>query len=346
MKILYIACHDVLEYDEIKIFSKLGHEIVSIGSFIVPDKLNSSEVLRPPINNLNVNKDLVEEFFKINPTFNRSSNAHNNFKLTQEFINKFDCIITCYNFNELRDVYTHGSKPRLIIRSPGQFSTDYESNVRYYRQFGCKVVRFSPIEARCSPLLSDAVIRLPVDMNLYSGWIGNDPYILTFSQYMPNRVRHVNLLNYLKVVSGLPSKLYGFGNSSLTCALGGLTSSEQIERLKEARVYFSTGTIPGPYSYSFVEAFSMGIPIVTWGKNIGGVDLMSGINSFEVPDLLENGKEGYCSDDMQELKSVIHELLTNYKLASTISKNARDKCRKIFSEELCKQGWENIFKTL
>lgn len=344
MKILYISCHEVLEYDELRLFSELGHNLVTIGYYIEPSRLRDN-CSRPPIFNLNINKELTEEFLNLNPNFDAGKPEFKSFKVTKDFINKFDVIITSFNFEELKGVYDCNSKAKLIIRSPGQPSGWYESNVLYFRNLGCKVVRFSPIEAAYTTC-TDAIIRLYVDMEKYIGWVGNKSYILTFSNNMPIRPNHTNLQNYSNVTAQFDRKLHGFGNESIPFSCGSLTTENQILAYRESSVYFNTGTLPAPYTYSFIEALAVGTPIVTWGKQIGGCMLAPGHNSFEVPDLIEHGVDGFASDNFQVLADSIKELLNNRTLAETISKNGREKCKKLFSKELCIEGWKQIFKSI
>ena len=48
MKILYLSCHSVLEYDEIRILSDLGYDVFSIGAYITPSIPHVD--MRPSIN--------------------------------------------------------------------------------------------------------------------------------------------------------------------------------------------------------------------------------------------------------------------------------------------------------
>jgi len=36
MKILYLSCHAVLEYDELRILNDLGYDVTSVGGYINP----------------------------------------------------------------------------------------------------------------------------------------------------------------------------------------------------------------------------------------------------------------------------------------------------------------------
>ena len=47
MNILYVGSHSILEYDEVRLLSDLGHDIFSIGSYT--DPANPSDDKRPAI---------------------------------------------------------------------------------------------------------------------------------------------------------------------------------------------------------------------------------------------------------------------------------------------------------
>jgi len=58
MKILYLSCHSVLEFDEVKLFHELGHEVFSPGSYVEP--LNPGDPMRPGIPGLIYDPEIVE----------------------------------------------------------------------------------------------------------------------------------------------------------------------------------------------------------------------------------------------------------------------------------------------
>ena len=53
-----MSCHDVLEYDEIRILSQLGHDVFSTGGYINPRSPHSS--MRPGLE-LDFNKSLFDK---------------------------------------------------------------------------------------------------------------------------------------------------------------------------------------------------------------------------------------------------------------------------------------------
>ncbi|WP_114378378.1 hypothetical protein [Paenibacillus prosopidis] len=75
---------------------------------------------------------------------------------------------------------------------------------------------------------------------------------------------------------------------------------EQLKQeLRENRVFFYTGVTS--YTLGFIEAFMTGIPIVSIGEKLGNHEFYKQ-QTFEIQEIIENGKEGIVSDDIQELR--------------------------------------------
>lgn len=106
MRILYLSVHEVLEYDELKIFTELGHECFSHGAYCRPH-LGSS--LRPPISEMPYDPrfaDLVDRFPKNN--------------LPPEMIEDKDVIIIIHTPSLVIDNWEKIKHKRVIWRSIGQ----------------------------------------------------------------------------------------------------------------------------------------------------------------------------------------------------------------------------------
>lgn len=114
------------------------------------------------------------------------------------------------------------------------------------------------------------------------------------------------------------------------------------EKIKHKRVIWrSIGQ-----SYPLVEKMLLpyreqgmtGIPIVSVSEMQGNFPLLEQ-RTFEVHEIIENGQEGFVSDNLSELRVYLYELLNNYDLAKEISKNARAKAIQLFGKEKIKDQW-------
>jgi hypothetical protein len=95
MRILYLSCHIVLEYDELRILNELGHDVFVVGGYMDPQ--NPHVTTRPPLN-ISSNKNLIDQFNQM--SHKNSLNGLGEDKIsrvfTKEFIDNFDCIIVMH----------------------------------------------------------------------------------------------------------------------------------------------------------------------------------------------------------------------------------------------------------
>ena len=62
-----------------------------------------------------------------------------------------------------------------------------------------------------------------------------------------------------------------------------------------------------------------------------------------IPDIIENGKNGYISNDPKELRSFVDKLLADKELAIEMGKNARQTIINKFSLPNFVNNWNQIF---
>ena len=63
-----------------------------------------------------------------------------------------------------------------------------------------------------------------------------------------------------------------------------------------------------------------------------------------IPEIIENGVNGFISNDEEELKGYITQLLENEDLRKQLGQKARETIVTKFSEEKFLNSWNNIFK--
>ena len=109
MKIQYVSCHSVLEYDEVKLLTELGFEVYSNGSY--RDPKGAYTLPRPGI----PNAPFDEEFFRLT-----AENPKTN--LPPELIEPYDVLIFMGGEQEqsLISNWDNIKHKRVIWRSIGQ----------------------------------------------------------------------------------------------------------------------------------------------------------------------------------------------------------------------------------
>ncbi len=103
------------------------------------------------------------------------------------------------------------------------------------------------------------------------------------------------------------------------------------QKYRDHRVYFYVGTQPASYTLNFIEAWMTGIPVVALGRRY---------NTAEVCELIENGVNGFFSDNVEELRTFITKLLENPLYARRIGDAGRAKAMKVFGMEAIRPEWK------
>jgi len=341
MKILYLPCHSVHEYDEVRMFHEMGHEIFSPGAYFNPQ---SDEFLRPGIPGLVYDENVVKQYDDIGKV--HPGKDQKDF-LTKEFVDNFDTIIVMSLSRWVErnwDVIKHKN---VILRTNGQSDEAYEEFVGKYRKQGnFKVVRYSPYE-RYFPNYGgeDAMIRFGKKLHEYPQWEGDNLQLSTLVQNMKGRSDACSWKIFLEVSKRINSKLYGMANETAGDLWIGKTTSlsETLDMFKHTRAYFYGGTKPANYTLNFIEAICVGCPIVALGDKLGNLPKQQ---TYEITNIIENGIDGFCGDSVDELVEYTQELFDNPTLAKTMSDGSRRIAETLFNEKEKKLEWNEFFKQL
>jgi len=352
MKILYLSCHEILEYDELKLFNELGYECYSLGAYTQPGGEDHRK--RPALD------------LPYNPHFIELSLQYDRRKLHPEMLEGIDVVIIMHepsfigysngehdwnddleqgNWPLFRDFIKRGG--RVIWRSIGQSIPRVEEKLRPWREEGLEIVRYSPAEQTIAGNVgTDAVIRFYKDPDEFKGWNGRQRHVVNFTQSLKQRERFTGYGIMQEVFKNLPAKVYGPGNDDLGLLSGGLLSyDQQKEVLRDARVYFYHGTYPASYTRSFIEAMMTGVPIVAVGPIHGNsLEMFPHQETYEIPAIIQNGLNGYALDDPDQLKSAIKRLLDDEDKAAAISAFGRDTAIKLFGKAKIKAEWRDYLE--
>lgn len=329
MKILYLSCHSILEYDELKLFEEVGYDYFSLGSYI--DPRHPVDPIRPALRNA------PDEWLM--------QNAPLRDKLTPEFVEYFDTIIVMHIPEWIRENWDVIKHKRIIWRTIGQSTPEVERKLAPYRAEGLEVLRYSPREQLIKDNIGfDGMVRFYKDPNEFNHWVGAGTEVITFSQDMKNRGEYTNYEAWLKVAQGFDAKVYGPKNKEMGEYDGGFMSyAEMKQKMRDARVYLYTGTQPASYTLNFIEAFMTGIPIVALGPKYANSLKLAG-DTYEIPDIIQNGVNGFWSDDLDEIRGYIQTLIDKKALANHISKGGRETAIKLFGKENVKLFWRKFLE--
>ena len=333
MKILYLSCHSILEYDELKLFTELGVDWFSLGSYVMPTK--PVDPIRPPI-----------RYYPDNWLTQYAPDRNN---IPREFLAKFDAIIVMHVPEWIEQNWERWHDKRVIWRTIGQSTPAIERRMFEYRRQGLQIVRYSPREANLEPNAGcDAVIRFYKDDKEFGHWVGAGNEVITFAQDMKHRAEFCNYDAFVQIAEGFNAKIYGPKNEGSGDLNGGfMTYDDMKQKLRDARVYIYTGTQPASYTLNLIEAMMTGVPIVALGpKYANSLSYKNQIDAdlYEIPDIIKNGVNGFWSDDIGKLREYVQFLLNDIKAARRIGEMGRNTAIELFGKEVVKSKWKEFLK--
>jgi len=331
MRILYLSCHSILEFDELKLFTDLGIDWFSLGSYVVPTKPVDS--IRPPI------RYYPDEWL--------THNTPPRDNIPKEFLDKFDTIVVMHVPGWIVQNWDKFKDKRVVWRTIGQSTPTIERRMLDYRQKGLQIVRYSPREANLEPTAGcDALIRFYKDPSEFGHWVGAGNEVITFAQDMKHRGEFCNYEAFLSITQGFTARIYGPKNENAEGLNGGFLTYEQMQqKMRDARVYIYTGTQPASYTLNLIEAMMTGVPIVAIGPLLANsLNMRNGINAdlYEIPDIITNGVNGFWSDNINELRERVAYLLSDVKAARRIGEMGRQRAIELFDKDNVQLKWKEF----
>jgi glycosyltransferase involved in cell wall biosynthesis len=334
MKMLYLSCHSVLEYYELKLFREIGIDVFSHGAYI---RSKTDDPMRPAL-------DHPDDERLVTLAFNTTKE-----NLSLEFLKDFDTIMVMHIPQWIERNWKKFEGKTVIWRTIGQSVSDIEYRLKPYREQGLKIVRYSPMELNLPLYIGDdAFIRFYVDPDEFNNWNGNNKQVITVAQSMRKRGLFCGYDIFMKATEGFQRKIYGPNNKDAGEVDGGLLPYEQLKQVyRDSRVYFYTGTHPASYTLNFIEALMTGIPMVALGDGKGNMGYQLGnVMLYEIPKILKNGINGFIADDHETLRKNIKMLLDNDNLAKEIGSKGRAKAIELFGKQKIKEDWIRFFKSI
>lgn len=343
MKILYVSCHSVLEFDELRMFDVMGIEVFSLGTYLNPNE-DWHAKSRPKIKLNNWNHTNYESFIK---QIDYSKNSDYRLNISKEFADKFDVIYFMGWTDPLTLNWENIKHKPIIWRTIGQ-SANYTENLMkpYIKNGNIKIVRYSPFERKINSYCGeDSIIRFSKRKEEWNNWRGDIKTPATVAQTFKIREHATCYSFFVETSKILPCTLYGLGNENTD---GYIETSQDVETLYEIyrkhAVYYSFGTKPASYTLNFIESWMTGIPLVAIGSENG--NFVNEDKLYEVPYLIEHGVSGFVSDDPKEFAIIAESLINDTSLSKSISNNGRASAIKLFDEENNIPLWKEFFKTL
>lgn len=332
MKIHYLSCHSILEYDEVQLLTDLGHEVFANGAYI--DPRGHITLPRPGIRGAKYYEDFA---------LLASNSSKTN--LPPELIDPFDLIIVMHQPDILINNWDRIRHKKVIWRTIGQSTSEVESRLAPLRADGLKIIRYSPNEEYIhNNIGSDILIRFYKDENELNNWSGHKNNVITFAQSLKGRRDHCHYDEIIAVMNAFNGTVYGPGNEDLGDVSGGAISySSQIKAMQDAGVMIYGGTAPASYTLSFIEALMVGLPIVAINSSMSNI--IYNFPFYEVDSILSQ-IDGITCASVDEMLSRTDQVLNDKVFAASLSKRQRDLAVEMFGKTKIIKQWNDFLNSI
>jgi len=173
----------------------------------------------------------------------------------------------------------------------------------------------------------NVVIHHSVDSELFKPRdIEKQPVVLSVVNDFVNRDYCCNYSGWKRITEGIEVRLVGNTEGLSEPAK---STDDLVNEYCSAQVFLNTSTI-SPVPTSLLEAMSCSCAVVTTATCM-------------IPEIIENGVNGFMSNDENELKQFIEQLLGDEDLRNKIGEAARQTTLDQFSEEKFINNWNAIF---
>ena len=318
-----------------KLFNGLGINVFSHGAYVDP-RDNSGDTKRPPLD------------IPFYPDLFPLAKATPKEALDPKLFEWADVVVYMGSVEWIEDNWAamKAAKNRVIWRSIGQSTPRIEQRLTALAAQGLELVRYSPEERKLPNFAGEtALCRFYKDPDEFGDWRGTTARVISIGQMVKHRNAYCGLGWYEESTNGLNRMMIGPHNDDIDTMPTALLSYDELkDALRENRAFFYTGTFPAPYTLGFIEAFVTGIPVVAIGPGLrnhyvggGGV---TGL--YEIPSLIQNGVNGYWSEDTATLKGYVRDLLNDPDLAQRIGQAGRTTAIKEFGKEAVAEAWRGV----
>jgi glycosyltransferase involved in cell wall biosynthesis len=339
MRIALLASHEVAEYDDVRMFTQMGHEVFCPGGYQNPREHTG---IRPAIPDAPVFPELIEACERVRrekgdpgPMIDWAKAA-----LPDEVIDWADIIIAHHFVDRwLGGQWGRIKHKRVVWRTCGQSNADLEAFMAGGRAEGLQIVRYSPKERNLPNYAGeDAVIRFGKDPAEWYGWTGENEAVGNITQNMRQRGDACGYGFWQAATEGLKVRPAGPGSLSMRGGFGELSYEAMQLYLRLIRCYLYTGTQPASYTLGLIEAMMTGVPVVSIGpKAFGGDSYVAEL--FEGHEITMR-----FSDDPQDAQRALRVALDNIDSAQFISAKTRQTAIGLFGLDKIKAEWAEFLR--
>lgn len=170
------------------------------------------------------------------------------------------------------------------------------------------------------------IITHGMDHNFWNGWRGGNGKIFTAVWDFKRRSQICGYDLFMEVTKGLPVEIAG-DTPGLSKPAKNRDSLREMYR--SANVYLNT-TLYSSLPFSLIEAMSVGLPVVSTATT-------------SIPEFIEDGVNGFCTNDHHRMRECLELLLKDQKLAKEIGERGRQTVIEKFGLDRFVNEWNDVF---
>ncbi len=173
------------------------------------------------------------------------------------------------------------------------------------------------------------VIKHSIDAEKYkpNDQIERKPQVLSVVHDFINRDYCCNFSGWKRITKDMNVRVVG---DSPGLSEQSESEAALVQEYQSSQIFLNTSTI-SPIPTALLEAMSCGCAVVTTATCM-------------IPEIIENGKNGFMSNDEDELRNYINMLLNDKELREHCGNNARETVMEKFSESLFIDKWNQVFE--
>lgn len=244
MRILYYSVHEILEYDDMSMFTRMGHKVFSLGAYMQPSQ---SRTFRPERLEF-FDTEMLAEYRRLG--------------LCAEFAERFDVLVFNHEVDVLyRDLSSFGNLP-IVYRTIGQ-SSDHQERVASLLGDRIQIARYSPLDRITEGAKTDCVISFAKNLSDYDDWHGGARGITFLNDY-PARSSDIipSADVYKEIVGDAEVLLYGRNNEGFRNNRGLADFRDMRGLYANCAFYLYSWSKNAPYTLGLMEALITGAPVI------------------------------------------------------------------------------------
>ena len=247
-------------------------------------------------------------------------------------------LVIAHNVKDLKVIQEY-QLPKIMVFH-NRFSTeralsdDSISREKYIQQLnpllqGVKNVFISPSK-KADWRLPGEVILPGIDLNLYGNYSGKDASILRVGNMLKERDLTMGFSASETISAGFSLVTLG-DNPTLADSHMSEGLDDLLENYRTNRLYLNTTVdeFEDGYNLAMLEAMATGMPVITTANKTSPI---------------QDGFNGYISDDIQSLRNSVQILLNNAELARKMGERARQTVELKFSMENFLESWSRVMR--